>query len=317
MFSLLEESPYSWVNKPSVPIGRSRRRSAADRHRSLHVFFLPSFLAVHCRSERASPRRAAADPKFRLPPHFLVPTVFAGKAFDRSAWNTEQTGEPPCPRTSSSTRFSFVGGKPPQTAQKPGAKATGRLKFPKGECGHEWGQPSPLPNAEPPAISYPVNCLTPGLRKVVAAIAKKTQAPEAIAAQSVIAVVSLTFASRAKLQTLSSSYSNAACFFVLIALSGERKSATDRWAMGGVIRTLLELREEYAQFIKEHEQILGTLERGEEIPPRPVCPSFLVPNRPWKVPTRRSTRRQASSDGSRTKPRRSGADVRCPRRSRP
>lgn len=120
-----------------------------------------------------------------------------------------------------------------------------------------------------------MNCLSPGLLEVVEAIARKTQAPEAIAAQSVLAVISLTFASRAKVQTLGS-FANAACYFVLIALSGERKSATDGWAMGGVNRTVLELRQEHAQQLKEHKEIIGSLERDASKPPRPVCPNFLV-----------------------------------------
>ncbi len=174
------------------------------------------------------------------------------------------------------TTFKRVLGGPQRPPQgKSGAKTTARITLPKGEHGPDWRQPAPLPHSEPPATPYPLNCLSPGLLEVVKAIAKKTQAPEAIAAQSVLAVVSLTFASRAKVQTLGS-FANAACFFVLIAVSGERKSATDGWAMGGVNRVVLELRLEHARLMNEYEQTLGTLERGESKPPRPVCPSFLV-----------------------------------------
>lgn len=162
-----------------------------------------------------------------------------------------------------------------QPRQKTGPKATARIKFTKGGQGPEWGEPSPLAHAEPPATPYPLNCLSPGIREVVEAIAKKTQAPKAIAAQSVLAVVSMTFASRVQVQTLGSP-ANATCFFVLAALSGERKSATDRLAMGGVNMTVLELRQEYVQNLKEHEEIIASLERDATKPPRPVCPNFLV-----------------------------------------
>jgi len=168
-----------------------------------------------------------------------------------------------------------LGGPRQPSARKSGTKATARISLPRGERGPEWGLPSPLPNAEPPATPYPVNCLTPGLLEVVQAIARKTQAPEAIAAQSVLAVVSLAFAGRVQVQTLGST-ANAACFFVLVALSGERKSATDRLAMGGVNRTVLELRQEHAQHLMEHDEIVGALERDAAKPPRPVCPNFLV-----------------------------------------
>lgn len=160
-------------------------------------------------------------------------------------------------------------------APKLGVKTTARISLPQGERGPEWVPPSALPNAEPPTISYPVDCLSPRLREVVEAIAKKTQAPNAIAAQSVLAVVSLTFASRAKVQTLGSP-ANAASFFVLIALSGERKSATDSWAMGGVNRTVLELRKEHAELMNAYEQNSETVERCDAKPLRPVCPNFLV-----------------------------------------
>ncbi|CUH39041.1 hypothetical protein JSE7799_01760 [Jannaschia seosinensis] len=169
----------------------------------------------------------------------------------------------------------LVGGKPPK-ATPTEAKTATRVKLPKGTSAPDWAEPSPLPHAQAPAIPYPIDCLTPGLREVVEAIANKTQAPVAIAAQSVLAATSLTFASRAKVQTLGSSFSNAASFFVLIALSGERKSATDGWAMGGVTQTVLELREEYTQQIQEHEHAVASLDRGEEKPPRPSCPNFLV-----------------------------------------
>lgn len=156
-----------------------------------------------------------------------------------------------------------------QSRQKSGAKATARTRLPKGEQGPEWGEPTPLAHAEPPATPYPLNCLSQGIREVVEAIARKTQAPEAIAAQSVLAVVSLTFASRTQVQTLGST-ANAACFFVLAALSGERKSATDRLAMGGVNRTVLELRQEHAQQLKEHEEIIGSDGPKGGRPPVPV-----------------------------------------------
>ncbi|WP_185803374.1 DUF3987 domain-containing protein [Pontivivens nitratireducens] len=167
------------------------------------------------------------------------------------------------------------GGAPHPHETDDAPKASTRVKMPKGESKLQWHQPSPLPHAEAPAMDYPLNCLSPGLLKVVQAISNKTQAPEAIAAQSVLAVVSLTMAGRAKVQTLGSP-SNAACYFVLVALSGERKSATDKWAMGGVNRTVLELREEHAMRLKEHKEQLAALERGEPKPQEPVCPNFVV-----------------------------------------
>jgi hypothetical protein len=132
--------------------------------------------------------------------------------------------------------------------------------------------PMPLPNAVPPSAPYPIQYLSPRLRRVVEAIASITQGPAAIAAQSVLSVISLTFASRAKVETLCSP-ANAACFFVLIALSGERKSAADGLAMGGVNRTVLKLREEHQRAVKEYERASADGERQQD---KPVCQNFLV-----------------------------------------
>lgn len=168
----------------------------------------------------------------------------------------------------------IAGGRPPHETEL--VKPTTSVKLPKGEGKMEWPHPSPLPHAEAPATDYPVNCLSLGLQKVVQAISNKTQAPEAIAAQSVLAVVSLTMASHAKVRTLGTSLVNATCYFVLVALSGERKSATDKWAMGGVNRTVLKIREEHAERLNEHKEHVASPERSAEKPQAPVCPNFLV-----------------------------------------
>lgn len=51
--------------------------------------------------------------------------------------------------------------------------------------------PTPLPHAEPPKTGYPLDCLTPKLRRAAEAIMSKTQRPTALAAQSVLSVASL------------------------------------------------------------------------------------------------------------------------------
>jgi hypothetical protein len=132
--------------------------------------------------------------------------------------------------------------------------------------------PIPLPNTLPPSADYPVQCLSPKLRRVVEAIAAITQGPTAIAAQSVLSVISLTFASRATVETLCSK-ANAASFFILVALSGERKSAADGLAMGGVNRTVLELREEHRCAVMAYDQLSADEKKQEK---KPVCPSFIV-----------------------------------------
>lgn len=136
-------------------------------------------------------------------------------------------------------------------------------------------EPTALPNSEASAREYPVDCLSPGIRRIVDAIANANQGPPAIAAQAVLSAVSLTFGSRTKVQTLGS-LANTACYFVLIALSGERKSAADKLAMGGINDAVLELREEHAQAIERYQQEIAGLSRDDKRPSKPVCPSFLV-----------------------------------------
>lgn len=132
--------------------------------------------------------------------------------------------------------------------------------------------PIPLPNTLPPSAACPVQHLSPKLRRVVEAIAAIAHGPPAIAAQSVLSVTSLTFASRATVETLCSK-ANAACFFILVALSGERKSAADGLAMGGVNRTVLELREEHRRAVMAHDQLSADEKKQEK---KPVCQNFIM-----------------------------------------
>lgn len=136
-------------------------------------------------------------------------------------------------------------------------------------------EPTPLPYAEPPTAPYPIECLTPKLRCAAVAIMNKTQGPAALAAQSVLWVTSLVAGSRVKVETLGSP-SNATACFITIALSGERKSAADEIAKTGVDRVILRLRAEYDAAFAQYKSELASLGRGEDRPPAPVCPSFLV-----------------------------------------
>lgn len=146
---------------------------------------------------------------------------------------------------------------------------------PAGETASPPQEPARLPHAEPPAAVFPLDCLTPKLRCAAEAIVKKTQAPAAIAAQSVLSVASLVAGSRAKVQTLGSP-SNATAAFVTIALSGERKSAADKLANAGINRVIMRLREEHEVAVARHKSEVAKSGRGEAKPSAPVCPGFLV-----------------------------------------
>ena len=160
-----------------------------------------------------------------------------------------------------------------------GGRGAGRtqpnFKAPSGSTAIPADDPTPLPHTEPSTAAYPLEHLTPGLRRAAEAIVAMTQAPVAIAAQSVLSVASLAVASRAKVETLGSP-AYAASFFVAIALSGERKSAADKLAMGGVDRVVMQIRSDYEAAMAAYKAQVAALGRGEEKPAKPVCPSFLV-----------------------------------------
>jgi hypothetical protein len=146
---------------------------------------------------------------------------------------------------------------------------------PTGEKASQPQEPTPLPFAEPPAVEFPMDCLTPKLRGAAEAIVRKTQGPAGIAAQSVLSVASLAVASRTKVETLGSA-SNATAAFITIALSGERKSAADKIAKTGIDRVIMRLREEHKVAMMAYKSASASVGKGEERPTEPVCPSFLV-----------------------------------------
>tara|TARA_R110002124_G_scaffold285272_1_gene463589 strand:+ start:16772 stop:18235 length:1464 start_codon:yes stop_codon:yes gene_type:complete len=159
--------------------------------------------------------------------------------------------------------------------KRPAKKSSPNYRVSSGNAAPTTQDPTPLPHAVPPKVTYPIEELSPGLRNAAEAIVRMTKAPEAIAAQSVLSVASLTVASRAKVQTLGSP-ANAASYFLCIALSGERKSAADRIAMGGVDKMVMQIREEHEVAVSDYDAKVADLGRGAEKPVRPRCPNFLV-----------------------------------------
>jgi hypothetical protein len=124
---------------------------------------------------------------------------------------------------------SLIGMKDAEASCRSTVPTNGKLASPR--------EPTALPYAEPPTAPYPIECLTPRLRRAAVAIVNRTQGPPALAAQSVLWVTSLAAGSRAKVETLGSP-SNATASFITVALSGERKSAADEIAKTGIDRVV-------------------------------------------------------------------------------
>lgn len=85
----------------------------------------------------------------------------------------------------------------------------------------------PLPSAEP----FPIGHLGPVLSRAAAAIARKVQVPDAIAAQSVLAVAGLVAQAHADIMLPYGQQRPLSLFFVTVAASGDRKSTADNEAL--------------------------------------------------------------------------------------
>jgi hypothetical protein len=105
--------------------------------------------------------------------------------------------------------------------------------------------PIPLFPALPPAESFPVNALAPVLSGAAASIARKVQVPEAIAAQSVLAVASLAAQVHADVLLPYGQKRPLSLFFVTVAASGDRKSTADNEALWPIRKYEQALKEEY------------------------------------------------------------------------
>lgn len=90
-------------------------------------------------------------------------------------------------------------------------------------------EPTPLVRETPPGEPYPMDALG-ALRPAAEAIHDMTQAPPAIAAQSVLGVVALAVQALADVETLRGR-APASLFLLTVAASGERKSSCDKLAM--------------------------------------------------------------------------------------
>lgn len=94
-------------------------------------------------------------------------------------------------------------------------------------------EPYPLRRRLAPAPEFPVNALPPVLRNTVLYLCETIQCPRSVAAQSLLAVASLAVQAHVNVQLDGRIYPTSN-FFVTIASSGERKTATDSIALAPV-----------------------------------------------------------------------------------
>ena len=105
--------------------------------------------------------------------------------------------------------------------------------------------PLPLFPDLSPAEAYPIDALGPVLSHAAAAIAKKVQVPDAMAAQAVLATAALAAQALADVQLPYGQTRPLSLFFVTVAASGDRKSSADNEALWPVVKREKTMREEY------------------------------------------------------------------------
>ncbi len=103
--------------------------------------------------------------------------------------------------------------------------------------------PLPLCRELPPAADFPTHVLPSVLKNAVKAISESIQAPEAISAQSLLAVSSLAVQTHFNVE-IDGRISPTSNFFLTVAGSGDRKTAVDNVALYPVRATEEKLREE-------------------------------------------------------------------------
>ena len=158
-------------------------------------------------------------------------------------------------------------------------------------------QPKPLmrPAGEPEA--FPVHALGDILGGAARAIVDRVQVPDAMAAQSVLATASLASQGLVDIELPTGQRRPVSCFFITIAASGERKSASDSIATLPIDKREKELRQRYQTERDDYEmkreafddqrrsiqKVKNKKEREEELvalgspPSRPLEPLLTCP----------------------------------------
>jgi len=119
------------------------------------------------------------------------------------------------------------------------------------------GDPLPLYVRESRDDKFPIDALGPHLKSAVCALQAVNQTPVELAANSILSVISLVSQGHGDIQfPIAAGPSPTSMFFLTIAESGERKTATDNIALKAVYTYQNELREayreEYTEFKNKH-----------------------------------------------------------------
>ena len=121
--------------------------------------------------------------------------------------------------------------------------------------------PRPLYRELPTADPFPFDALGDLLGPAARAILERTQAPDAICAQSVLAAAALTVQGFADVELPTDEVRPVSCFFVSVASTGERKTSVDQCATAPARERERRLGETYARDRHEYEMDLEVWEQ--------------------------------------------------------
>jgi Protein of unknown function (DUF3987) len=113
--------------------------------------------------------------------------------------------------------------------------------------------PLPLIRELPPADAFPVDALGDVLGAATAAINDRVQAPMAICGQSTLGAATLASQGHADVELPTGQVKPISNFFISVAATGERKTATDSEALWPFRKHETALREKYDQALPEYE----------------------------------------------------------------
>lgn len=125
------------------------------------------------------------------------------------------------------------------------------------------GEKRPLFRPLPPALDYPAQALGP-LQAAADAIHQRTQAPYALAAQSVLAAATLAVQAQRDVVLPGGGLKPLTAIFVSVAESGERKTSVDRVALAAVYRQEERWRGENAALVDRYKADLAAWKEAAE-----------------------------------------------------
>ena len=124
--------------------------------------------------------------------------------------------------------------------------------------------PRPLSRELPPADPFPVNALGNVLEAATRAINDRVRAPMAICGQSTLAAATLAAQGHADVKLPTGQVKPTLNFFISVAATGERKSATDNEALWPIRKRESVLREEYDKALPDHINAMIAFEKARD-----------------------------------------------------